>query len=451
MKKLLLLLPLLAACSPRARVAPAVASAPPESAAAPEATVPAPVPVTAPEPPRQRPVPAVRVVELPRARPEQVGMNPSVLTRVDSIIEAALADGAAPGAAVAIGRHGRIIKMQGYGKHDYRAGFGLVTDSSIYDLASLTKVVATTTAAMVLYERGLLDLDAPLSNYLPELHQYPDKARFTARNVLLHNTGMRAYAPLWRVARGATEYLHRIGELPLEYPTGAATVYSDFGPILLALAIQRITGEPFDEWVRANIFAPLGMRETMFNPLQQAIVNSGTGAASESMALLSRIAPTEIDREFRRQHMHGRVHDENAFAIGGISGHAGLFSSARDLALFAQMLLNGGQLNGRQILRPETIAYFTRRQGTNSSRALGWDTPAKGSSAGDYFSDVAFGHTGFTGTSMWLDPRTQTFVILLTNRVNPTRENQKHIPLRRALSDAVNRSIVDMPVPQRSW
>lgn len=393
----------------------------------------------------------MRIEELPRARPEQVGMNPSVLAKVDSIVEAALADGAAPGAAVAIGRHGRIIKMQGYGKHDYRAGFGLVTDSSIYDLASLTKVVATTTAAMMLYERGLLDLDEPLSTYLPELHQYPDKARFTARNVLLHNTGMRAYAPLWRVARGATEYLHRIGELPLEYPTGKATVYSDFGPILLALAIQRITGEPFDEWVRANIFAPLGMRETMFNPLQQAIVNSGTGAAPEAMALLSRIAPTEIDTLFRHQHMHGRVHDANAFAIGGIAGHAGLFSSARDLARFAQMLLNGGQLNGKQLLRPETIAYFTRRQSNASSRALGWDTPAKGSSAGDYFSDVAFGHTGFTGTSMWLDPRTQTFVILLTNRVNPTRENQKHIPLRRALSDAVNRSIVDMPVPQRSW
>jgi CubicO group peptidase (beta-lactamase class C family) len=440
MKKLFLLIPMLGACATPSRAVPPAAAA--------QVATPQPVRSEMPAPVSS---PRIRINELPRARPEQVGMHPSILARVDSLVETGLAGGAAPGAAVAIGRHGHLVKLQGYGKHDYRAGFGTVTDSSIYDLASLTKVVAATTAAMMLYERGQLDLDAPLSTYLPELRQYPDKAQFTARNVLLHNTGMRAFAPLWREARGATEYLHKIGALPLEYETGKATVYSDFGPILLMLAIQRITGETFDEWLHANLFAPLGLRETLFNPLQQTIVRTGSGAADESAVLLPRIAPTEIDTLFRRQHMHGRVHDENAFAIGGVSGHAGLFSSARDLARFAQMLLNGGQLDGHRFLRPETIAYFTRRQNERSSRALGWDTPARNSSAGDFFSESAFGHTGFTGTSMWLDPRTQTFVILLTNRVNPTRENQKHVPLRRALSDAVNRSIVDMPVPQRSW
>jgi CubicO group peptidase (beta-lactamase class C family) len=167
--------------------------------------------------------------------------------------------------------------------------------------------------------------------------------------------------------------------------------------------------------------------------------------------LLARIAPTEVDTLFRKQHMHGRVHDENAFAFGGVAGHAGLFSSARDLARFAQMLLNGGYFGGRRVLSPEIIEQFTRRQSAASSRALGWDTPAEHSSAGDYFSERAFGHTGFTGTSMWLDPERDVFVILLTNRVNPTRENQRHVPLRRALSDAVNQAITDMPLVKRQW
>jgi CubicO group peptidase (beta-lactamase class C family) len=175
------------------------------------------------------------------------------------------------------------------------------------------------------------------------------------------------------------------------------------------------------------------------------------GFHSDSVSLFPRIAPTEVDTLFRRQHMHGRVHDENAFAIGGVSGHAGLFSSARDLARFAQMMLNGGVLDGKRILSAQTIAMFTRRQGEASSRALGWDTPARNSSAGDYFTPSAFGHTGFTGTSMWMDPERDVFIVLLTNRVNPTRENQKHVPLRRAISDAVNLSITDRPAVKRVW
>jgi CubicO group peptidase (beta-lactamase class C family) len=210
---------------------------------------------------------------------------------------------------------------------------------------------------------------------------------------------------------------------------------------------------PLDEFVRRNLFAPLGMRETLYNPLAQAVALAGSSvqASDESSPLFSRIAPTEVDTLFRRQHMHGRVHDENAFAIGGVAGHAGLFSSARDLAKFAQMLLNGGYFDGRRLLSSETINMFTRQQSDASSRALGWDTPAQNSSAGDYFSESAFGHTGFTGTSMWMDPARNVFVILLTNRVNPTRENQKHVPLRRAISDAVNQAIVDMPVVKRDW
>jgi CubicO group peptidase (beta-lactamase class C family) len=389
---------------------------------------------------------------LARARPSEVGMKDDVLGRVDSIINAAIAQRATPGAAVAIGRHGRLIKLQGYGNLDYRPGFAAVTDSSIYDLASLTKVVATTTAAMMLIEEGKLQLDAPLSRYLPELLATPDKQHITVRNILLHNAGFRAFAPLWREGRGKNEIIKTIIELPMEYPTGARTVYSDFGPLLLGVAMERVAGQSLDEIVRTRLFEPLGLRETLYNPLAQTLARTGNApAGDEASPLFARIAPTEIDTLFRKQHMHGRVHDENAFAFGGVAGHAGLFSSARDLARFAQMMINGGYLNGRRFLSPETISLFTRRQSDVSSRALGWDTPSQNSSAGDYFSASAFGHTGFTGTSMWMDPERKLFVILLTNRVNPTRENQKHVALRRALSDVVNQSIVDMPVPKREW
>jgi CubicO group peptidase (beta-lactamase class C family) len=346
-----------------------------------------------------------------------------------------------------------MVKLRGYGKLDYRAGFGPVTDSSIYDVASLTKVVATTTAAMMLIEEGKLQLDAPLGRYVPELLAAPDKRQITVRNVLLHNAGFRAFAPLWRNARGREEFLKAIVELPLEYPTGTRSIYSDFGPILLGLAMERLTAQPLDEFVKARIFDPLGMRETLYNPLAQTLARAGNTSAVEDARspFFARIAPTEIDTLFRKQHMHGRVHDENAFAFGGVAGHAGLFSSARDLARFAQMLLNGGYFNGRRFLSPETISLFTRRQNDVSSRALGWDTPSQNSSAGEYFTANAFGHTGFTGTSMWMDPDRQLFVVLLTNRVNPTRDNQKHIPLRRALADAVNQAIIDTPVPKRVW
>lgn len=412
----------------------------------PQAPVRAPVVTTPPAP-----HPARVITPLPFARPEQVGMAPALLATVDSIINAAVADRATPGAAVAIGRRGRVVKLQGYGSLDYRPGFAAVTDSSIYDLASLTKVVATTTAAMMLFEQGVLQLDAPVANYLPEMREYADKRHITVRNVLQHDAGFRSFAPLWHRAQGREEYLHAILELPLEYATGTGSLYSDFGPILLGFAIERITRRPLDEFVRGQVFSPLGMNETLYNPLAQSLARSGTGTADESAALFPRIAPTEIDTEYRRQHMHGRVHDENAFAIGGVAGHAGLFSSARDLARFALMLLNGGRLNDTQLLSAHTIATWTRRQNPAYSRALGWDTPTRNSSAGDYFTERAFGHTGFTGTSMWLDPAREVFVILLTNRVNPTRENQKHIPLRRAISDAVNLSITDQPIMKREW
>jgi CubicO group peptidase (beta-lactamase class C family) len=165
--------------------------------------------------------------------------------------------------------------------------------------------------------------------------------------------------------------------------------------------------------------------------------------------LRARIAPTEIDTTFRMAHVHGRVHDENAFALGGVAGHAGLFSSARDLAVFAQMLLGGGSYGGQRLIDEKVVREFTRRQSDLSSRALGWDTPSERSSAGDWFTAASFGHTGFTGTSIWMDPERDVFVVLLTNRVDPTRDNQRHIALRRDLADAVQKAITDMPVSIR--
>lgn len=362
------------------------------------------------------------------AAPSDVGMDDGILARVDSIMHAAIADRASPGAAVAIGRRGRIIKLQGYGNLDYRPGFPAVTDSTIYDLASLTKVIGTTTAAMILHDEGRIELDAPLSRYLPELLRHPDKRDITVRNALLHNAGFRAFAPLYRTAKGREQYLEGIGALPLEYATGARTTYSDFGFILTGLALERVAGQPLDVFLTERVFKPLGMNDTYYNP---------------PLTLIERIAPTEIDTAFRKIHVHGRVHDENAFTIGGVSGHAGLFSSARDLAKYAQMMLNGGYYNGIRFISPRTIAQFTKRQSEGSSRALGWDTPSSNSSAGALFPASSFGHTGFTGTSIWMDPENDVFVILLTNRVNPTRENQKHVPLRRALADAVQTAITD--------
>jgi CubicO group peptidase (beta-lactamase class C family) len=203
--------------------------------------------------------------------------------------------------------------------------------------------------------------------------------------------------------------------------------------IVLQLVLERISGKTLDALAAERIFGPLGMHDTMFNPPE---------------SLKPRIAPTEI-QEFRGGQVWGVVHDENAWALGGVAGHAGLFSSARDLGVFVQMLLNGGEYKGVRILRPETIARWTARQLKDQSRALGWDTPSSPSSAGRYFSMRSFGHTGFTGTSIWADPEKQLFVVLLTNRVDPSRDNTKVGPLRRTVADAVQRAVLDAPL--RLW
>jgi CubicO group peptidase (beta-lactamase class C family) len=396
---------------------------------------------------------AVPAEKMPRTAPAGAGMDAALPARLDSIVEAALAVGAAPGAALAVGRHGRLVHLRGYGALDPRPGFDPVTDSTIFDIASMTKVVATTTALMMLADAGALSLDDPVARHMPSWRGTPAKDAVTIRNLLRHDSGLPAYGPLWRSVRGRDAYRERITAMALEYEPGTRTVYSDWGVILLGLIVEHVSGQPMDVFLEERLFAPLGMRDTGFNPLEWGAGGALTArtpvAHGDGPPMLRRIAPTEVDTVFRMRHIRGVVHDENAYAIGGVAGHAGLFSSARDLAVFAQMMLNGGEYGGRRFIRRETVAQFTQRQQEGSSRALGWDTPQGTSSAGSYFTASSYGHTGFTGTSIWIDPERQVFVILLTNRVNPTRENQLHVPLRRDLADAVQQAITDLPVTRR--
>ncbi|MDB4878752.1 MAG: beta-lactamase [Gemmatimonadetes bacterium] len=396
-------------------------------------------PVTVPEP-----VPAERSAVIPPpapgrlpagsvlvpAPPSAVGMDAALPARLDSIVRVALAEGAAPGAAIAVGRYGRLVHLQGYGALEYAAGAAPATPTTLYDLASLTKVVATTTAAMILEEQGRLDLSRTVASYVPELSA-PDKAGITVRMLLTHSGGFEAYASLYTTLRGSAAYLAAINERPLAYPPGSRTVYSDWDMVLLQAVVERVAGLPLDQVADGRIFRPLGMTDTRFAP------------DSSDAALRRRIAPTTLDS--LQVPLRGTVHDGNARALGGVAGHAGLFSSARDLAVFAQLMLGGGTYGDVRIVSPQAIARWTSRQGVVGSRALGWDTPAPQSSAGRFFSPRSFGHTGFTGTSIWMDPERGLFVVLLMNRVTPRGESTRHVQLRRDVSDAVQSAILDAP------
>jgi len=364
------------------------------------------------------------------ALPTAVGMDAALPARLDSIVRVALADGAAPGAAIAVGRYGRLVHMQGYGTLEYAASGAPASATTLYDLASLTKVIATTTAAMLLEESGRLDLSRTVVSYVPELSA-PDKAAITVRMLLTHSGGFEAYAPLYQSVRGHAAYLAAINERPLAYPPGTRTVYSDWDMVLLQAVVERVAGLPLDQVTDGRIFRPLGMLDTRFVP------------DSTDAALRRRIAPTTYDS--LQVLLRGTVHDGNARALGGIAGHAGLFSTVRDLAIFAQFMLGGGTYGDVRIVAPQTIARWTARQGAVGSRALGWDTPAPQSSAGRFFSPRSFGHTGFTGTSMWMDPERGLFVVLLMNRVTPRGETTRHVQLRRDVSDAVQSAILDAP------
>jgi CubicO group peptidase (beta-lactamase class C family) len=328
---------------------------------------------------------------------------------VDRILESYRERGAFPGGVLAVGDREGLIHLHPFGRQSYDENAPPVTAATIYDLASLTKVIATTTMAMILVDEGRLDLEMPV------------REGVTVRHLLTHSSGLPALAPFFKEIRGKEAYLERIQAMDLTYPPGSRSVYSDPGIILLGEILEQVAGQPLETFVRERVLGPLGMKDTMYRP---------------SPELLPRIAPTEFD-PWRGRLVHGEVHDENTFAMGGIAPHAGLFGTAGDLSRFAQMMLTGG------LVSRETIDLFTRKAGIpDSDRALGWDTKsAEGSSAGTLLSPSSFGHTGFTGTSMWIDPEQQIYLILLTNRVHPTRENSLIREARPAVADAVVRAL----------
>ncbi len=349
-----------------------------------------------------------------------------------AIIESAIKDKAFPGATLAVGYRGKV-SLHSFGKLTYDAKSPAVNINTMYDIASLTKVVATTTLVAKLAEGDFpvpIDLDAKVERYLPEWTIGPQpewRHRVTVRHLLTHTSGLPPFKEYWRTSKSKQDTLDKIFAEPLEYEPGTKEVYSDLGIILTAEIIERLTGKSLGVLTHDDIFVPLAMSNSMYKPAKK---------------LWPAIAPTEVDKQYRHHLIQGEVHDENAAAIGGVSGHAGVFSTAPDLAAFCQMLLNGGVYAHQRILRRSTIAEFTApQQLSNGTRTLGWAAPTEGGSSGHFFSPHSFGHTGFTGTSIWIDPDRQVFVVLLSNRVYPTRENQKHIKVRTALHDAVMQSL----------
>jgi CubicO group peptidase (beta-lactamase class C family) len=337
------------------------------------------------------------------------------------IVDSAIAVGAAPGGVVAVSVRGlRYIHGVGHLGIDDSA----TPDSkTLYDLASLTKVVGLTTGMMLAVSEGKIDLDAPVQRYVPAFAG-AGKEAVTIRHLLTHSSGLPAHRRLWELATDRAGAIALVNSTPLDTVPGVRMVYSDLGAMVLTEALESAYAMRLDSLLASRVFQPLGMSSTEFLP---------------PASILPRIAPTERD-PWRGRILRGEVHDENAARLGGISGHAGLFSDAEDMLTFGEWLLGRreGGTAGRVPISPAVAATFTTRQDRppGSSRALGWDTPSENSSAGTRFSSQSFGHTGFTGTSIWMDPTRGVVLVLLTNRVNPTRDNNRHVALRRAVADA---------------
>jgi CubicO group peptidase (beta-lactamase class C family) len=343
------------------------------------------------------------------------------------ILERAIGARAFPGCSLAVTLGGELIAHKALGRFTYDAASREVTTSSLFDLASLTKIVATTSMVMILYERGLLDLEAPVTAIVPEFaggsgDHDARRGEVTLHMLLTHSSGLPAYEKLFLRVKTREDLLQAAFTPPLAAEPGVRAEYSDIGFIILGVVLERLADESLDLFCQREVFGPLGMTHTTFNPAH---------------ALKESILPTADDRTFRHRIIQGEVQDENASVLGGIAGHAGLFSTAEDLAIFAHAMLNGGH----PILRSATIGLFSRRESApeGTSRALGWDTPSLPlpSQSGKYFSTRAFGHLGYTGTSLWIDPERQLSITLLTNRTWPDCQNQAVKQVRPAFHDAV--------------
>ena len=343
---------------------------------------------------------------------------------LQAILDRAVEDSAFSGAVAVIGSHAGPLVTVTAGRQDWKSDYK-TTINTIWDLASLTKVVGTTSAMMQLVESGKVDLDAPVQRYLPDWTG-TNKEKVTVRHLLTHQGGLPAFKTYYKENASPDSTLRLFINTPLDTLPGVRMVYSDIGAILLGKIVERVSGESLDRYLAKHVFTPLGMDDTRYKPLREERY---------------RTAPTEID-PWRQRHLWGEVHDENAYALGQVSGHAGLFSTARDLEKLAGAYLNGGSFGRGRLARPATIKLFTTvNDSTFSSRALGWDTPSANSSAGHFLQRPAFGHTGFTGTSLWIAPQYDFYIILLSSRVNPSRNNSKIGPVRVAVADATMRAL----------
>jgi len=346
-----------------------------------------------------------------------------------SVLEDAISELSFPGAAFGVLLQGRLLALDGVGRFTYEPESPAVLPGTIYDLASVTKVVATTSAAMLLHQSGVFDLDQPLGEVLPGFVVGVlggwERCKVTLRMLLAHSSGLPAYAKLFEEHRDPTSLLTACLQMPLAAPPGTRADYSDIGFILLGKAIEILAREPLDLFCAREVFTPLGMTATRYRPPE---------------AWRELVAPTVNDTSFRRRVIQGEVHDENCFVLGGVSGHAGVFSSALDVLRYAACILSPKKTAGEQTVFDETtINMFAARQSPpkDSSRALGWDTPSGESSAGHHFSQRSVGHLGYTGTSLWIDLERGLAITLLTNRTWPDRASQAIRKIRPMFHDAI--------------
>lgn len=367
--------------------------------------------------------------KLALAAPESVGMSGRQLAHIEDAINDAIRRQEMPGAVVLVGRKGKIVYRKAFGNRAVEPKTEAMTVDTIFDMASLTKVVATATSMMILVEQGRVRLADQVIRYIPEFGQ-AGKDKITVEQLLTHRAGFVPDNSLRDYEDGAEKAMQRIYELVPDYEPGTKFVYSDVGYIVAAEIIKRVTGKSLDEFAKENIYKQLGMKDTWFQWVNDEGSVDGAfkkqpASTPHPGAIMQRVAPTELRigrRGDEKQYMRGEVHDPRSYLLGGVAGHAGLFSTADDLAIFCQMILNGGSYKGVHILSPYGVERMTmpRSLPVNELRGIGWDAGSSFSSnRGDLFPLGTFGHTGFTGTSLWIDPASQTFIVFLSNRVHP--------------------------------